>query len=412
MTTRLTITRLGGKGEGVALHEGKSVYIPGTLPGETITAELAGERGFLLAIHQASPERVDAPCPHFGRCGGCALQHLAAEPYAGWKRGLVALALERARIETTLEPLVDARGTGRRRVTLHVRVTGMGKAARVEAGFMEARSHTLIDLDRCPVLVPSLVRAPLIARAIGDALKHKAKPLDVHATATLTGLDVDLRGSGALDRRERLAMTALADENDLVRLTVHGELIVERRTPLIQMGKAQVSPPPGAFLQATSAGEEALALLVRSALSPAKAVADLFCGVGPFSLRLAESARVLAFDSSEPSIAALKKAANMTQGLKPISAQARDLFRRPLIAKELEGMDAVVFDPPRAGAEAQARELARSGIAKVVAVSCDPGTFTRDAAILIGGGYTLERVTPVDQFVFSAHVELVGVFTR
>jgi 23S rRNA (uracil1939-C5)-methyltransferase len=340
------------------------------------------------------------------------VQHLAAAPYADWKRGLVALALERARIETTLDALVDARGTGRRRVTLHVRVFGTGKAARAEAGFMEARSHTLIDLDRCPILVPSLVRAPLIARAIGEALKHKAKPLDVQATATLTGLDVDLRGSGALDRRERLAMTAVADANDLVRLTVHGELIVERRTPLIQMGKAQVSPPPGGFLQATTAGEEALAGLVRTALGPAKAVADLFCGVGPFTLRIAESARVMAFDSNEPSIAALKKAANTTQGLKPIVAQARDLFRRPLIAKELEGIDAVVFDPPRAGAEAQVRELAGSRIAKVVAVSCDPGTFTRDAALLITGGYRLERVTPVDQFVYSPHVELVGVFTR
>ncbi|HHY51025.1 MAG TPA: RNA methyltransferase, partial [Alphaproteobacteria bacterium] len=180
----------------------------------------------------------------------------------------------------------------------------------------------------------------------------------------------------------------------------------------VAMGRAIVAIPAGSFLQATAAAEATLAGLVLDAVGKARSVADLFSGVGPFALRLAETARVAAFDADRAAIAALATAVRHTQGLKPVTAAVRDLFRAPLLPAELEGIDAVVLDPPRAGAEAQSRELARARLPTVVAVSCDPRSFARDAAILLAGGYRLEAVTPVDQFAWSPHVEIVGVFRR
>jgi len=223
---------------------------------------------------------------------------------------------------------------------------------------------------------------------------------------------MDVRGSGPLNSARMGVMARLAATHKLARLTRHGELIAQRATPTIMIGRARVILPPGSFLQATAAGEDTLALLVNSQIGNAKLVADLFCGVGPFALRLAERARIVAFDADAAAIAALKQATNMTSGLKPIDAETRDLFRRPLVPQEMKRVDALVFDPPRQGAEAQARELAKSAVSTVVAVSCNPGTFARDVRILVDGGYRLRSVTPVDQFRHSAHVEIVGLLTR
>jgi len=412
MSEILFVARLGAKGEGIVERAGKPLFLPYALPGETVEAEVAGDRGFMTALLEPSQNRIQPICPHFAHCGGCAIQHLAGPEYAAWKHRLVVHALERAHLNAPVGALVDARGAGRRRVTLHVRYAGAGRAIRAEAGFMAARSHTLIDLDTCPILVSALAPAPAIARAVGEAMKARGKPLDVQATATIGGLDIDLRGSGPVGNTERLRLSELAQRYDLARLTVHGELIVSARAPSIAMGRAQVTPPPGGFLQATEAGETALAGLVIAATTGAKRVADLFCGVGPFALRLAERSAVAAMDSGEPAIQALKQAVSRTQGLKPIAGEVRDLFRRPLSAKELSAFDAVVFDPPRAGAEAQARQMAQSKVPRIVAVSCDTGTFARDARILVDGGYRLESVTPIDQFVYSGHVETVAVFSR
>jgi len=200
--------------------------------------------------------------------------------------------------------------------------------------------------------------------------------------------------------------------HDLARLSNHGDRVIERRAPILRMGRAEVSPPPGAFLQATEAGEEALAASVCRALAGARKIADLFAGAGTFTLRLAENARVHAVDFEETSLAALIKAARATAGLQDVTIERRDLFRRPLDASELAACDAVVFDPPRAGAEAQAKALAGSAVRLVVAVSCSAETFARDARILIDGGYAIGPVTPLDQFRFSPHVELLAAFRR
>jgi 23S rRNA (uracil1939-C5)-methyltransferase len=317
--------------------------------------------------------------------------------------------LKQAHLDCEVAPLVDAHGLGRRRMTVHAR---MGTHDVLKVGFAAAYSHDIVPVDRCPILDPGLDGALDAAWALAEPLIRIGKPLDIQITATGTGLDVDMRGSGPLPANMIAALSQLAEKHRLARLTRHGELVLMRTQPLITIGAAQVTLPPSSFLQATTAGEEALAALVAKHCRRAKHIADLFCGVGPFALRLAASARVSAFDSDAGAVSALQKAATATSGLKPVKAEARDLFRRPLVPQELREYDAVVFDPPRQGAQAQALQLAASKVGTVVAVSCNIATFARDARILVDGGYHLEGVTPVDQFRHTPHVELVARFTR
>jgi 23S rRNA (uracil1939-C5)-methyltransferase len=282
----------------------------------------------------------------------------------------------------------------------------------LEVGFSALRAHHIVPIDRCPILAPALDGALPAAWDIAEALAPTRKPLDIQATATDTGIDIDVRGSGPLTADRTAALAAVAAKHRLARLTRHGELVVQRAAPTVTMGRARVALSPGAFLQATAAGEAELARLVLAHCAGVKAVADLFCGVGPFALRLAERARVTAADSDGPAVTALGRAVKTTQGLKPVDAMVRDLFRQPFVPVELTSFDAVVFDPPRQGAQAQARELAMSALALVVAVSCNATTFARDARLLADGGYRLTQVTPVDQFRYSPHVELVAKFER
>jgi len=346
-------------------------------------------------------------CPHFAVCGGCQTQHWDFARYRGWKRSLVVESLRQAGLDAPVGELIDAHGEGRRRAVFHARSSAHNV---LEVGFAAYRAHHIVSIDRCPVLAPALAPAIPAAWALAEALGGD-KPLDIQATATEGGLDIDLRGSGPLKTRQIAMLARLAEMHRLARLTRHGELIAQRAAPIVRMGKASVLLPPGAFLQATAEGEAVLAQLVTEHAGKAKAVADLFCGVGPFALRLAERARVVAADADAAAIAALREAAK-APGLKPVEAEKRDLFRRPLAPDELKSFAAVVFDPPRQGAEAQARQLAASNVPLVIAVSCNAATFARDARILVEGGYRLIAVTPVDQFRYSAHVEIVARFAR
>jgi len=409
LNTTLKIEKLGARGEGVARGAKGPVFVPYALAGETIIAEVDGDRGKLVEIKEASPDRVDPFCPHYTICGGCAVQALAEAPYAEWKRGLVVAALKNAGVAAEVGPLVDAHGAGRRRVTFHSRTSQKGNT---RLGFMQARAHDIVDLDDCPILSPTLNGAIEAARAAADALGDLRKPLDLVVTATDNGLDVDLRGCGKLEFEYTQKLVAVAQKLDLARIANHGFVVIERRPPLLKMGIAGVSPPPGTFLQATAEGEATLARLVLEATKGAKRVADLFSGIGTFALRLTQSADVHAVEMDDSALKALARAAHTSQGLRKITTETRDLFRRPLLIAELNTYDAVVFDPPRAGAEMQAKMLAGSKVPLVVAVSCSPQSFARDAGVLIRGGYTLESVTPVDQFRHSAHVELVAVFRR
>jgi 23S rRNA (uracil1939-C5)-methyltransferase len=412
LTERLAINRLAHRGDGVADTPAGPLYVPYTLPGETVEAEAVPgqpDRRHLLRVETASPERIEPFCPHFGICGGCAIQHWTPARYRDWKRGLVVDALTQAGLDVPVDDLIDAHGDGRRRATFHAR---LGLRGIVEVGFAALRAHHIVGIDHCPVLAPALDGAIAAAWAIAERLEPQKKPLDIQVTATDAGLDVDVRGSGALNSARMSAMARVANTHKLARLTRHAELIAQRAPPTVMIGRARVVLPPGSFLQATVAGEDTLAQLVASHTGNAKTAADLFCGVGPFALRLAERTRIVAFDADADAIAALKQAANTTSGLKPIAVETRDLFRRPLVAAELKRADAVVFDPPRQGAEAQARELAKSAVPVVIAVSCNPATFARDVRTLADGGYRLTSVTPVDQFRHSAHVEIVARLER
>jgi 23S rRNA (uracil1939-C5)-methyltransferase len=408
---RLVIDHVGHFGDGVAIVGGQNVYVPYTLGGETVeVAPVPGhhpDRRRLMQVERASPERITPFCQHFGVCGGCAIQHWKTERYRAWKRDLVVDTLAQAKLACEVYPLIDAHGRGRRRITLHARI---GTHDVLKVGFAAANSHDIIPVDRCPVLDPGLSGALDAAWAIAEPLLPTGKPLDIQMTATDNGLDVDVRGSGPLPAKMIATLSGVAEQHGLARLTRHGELVLMRTPPAIMIGTAQVILPPGAFLQATVAGEEALAALVSEHCKRAKHIADLFCGVGPFALRLAAKSRVSAFDSDAGAIAALQKAATSTAGLKPVKAEARDLFRRPLMPQELRDYDTVVFDPPRQGAQAQVLQLAAGKIPVLVAVSCNVATFARDARILIDGGYRLEGVTPVDQFRHTPHVELVARF--
>ncbi len=389
----IVIEHLNWRGEGV----GEGQTFRNVLAGETIDSATGH-------VVRASPERIAAFCKYFEKCGGCQLQHWQAEPYQRWKKNLITTALVKRGIEATVSQLIDAHGTGRRRVSLH----GRRKDGVVTAGFMAARSHELIDIDQCPVLVPALVNATEIARGFGAKLGD----CDVSLTAADNGLDVSIKAERTVADEQIPKLAAPVRELNLLRLTINGDMVATHGVPAIAIGRGLVQLPPGSFLQATKLGEEALASLVLASLGKSKSVADLFCGIGPFAFRIAEQAKVLAVDSDKPAIAALAQAVRLGSGLKPLKAEVRDLMREPVVASELKEFDAVVFDPPRAGAEAQAGQLAKSSVKTVVAVSCDPASFARDAEILMNGGYKLKSLTAVDQFKYTSHVEIVAAFSR
>jgi 23S rRNA (uracil1939-C5)-methyltransferase len=407
----LEILRVGAQGDGVA--DGP-VYVPFTLPGERVLAKVQAGRGEPVEALAPSPERQAPACPHFHACGGCALQHWAEPGYLDWKARIIREALSREELETEiLAPLASAPGS-RRRLALHARP---GREGEARLGYKARGSWTLVDITVCPIADPQLVENfPALRRLAAAFLEHPRSAPTLHVTWTGTGLDVDVTGverrTGGLSADARLKAAEAAQAADLARVTLVGEIVYQARRPMVRLGQAMVGLPPGGFLQATQGAEQQMGDFVMAAAAGADKVADLFCGVGTFSFRLAERAQVLAADASAEAISALNAAAGGAPGLKPIAAEARDLYRRPVLAQELKGVGAVVFDPPRAGAAAQAAQIAASGAARAIGVSCNPVTFARDARILVDAGFALERVLPVDQFLWSPHVELAGVFSR
>jgi len=406
----LLIERVGAQGDGVA--DGQ-VFVAGALPGERVRVAVQGERAHLLEVIEASPERVAPACPHFGDCGGCALQHWASAPYLAWKAEQIRLALARERIETEiLAPFAAPPGV-RRRLALHARQGPAGAAI----GFKARRSWRLAPIEVCPVAEPRLVAAfPALRRLAAGLFEHPKSAPILHVTLTETGIDIEITGverrSVGLSADARVRLAQAAAEADFARVTLDGDILYQSRTPIVRIGRATVALPPGAFLQAVAAAEAAMAAFVGEALGGARSVADLYCGVGAFALRLAQTAKVLAADVSREAVGALGAAFRGASGLKPVSTLARDLARQPLDPAELAGVEAAVIDPPRAGALAQHQALARSRLGRIAGVSCNPATFARDARVLVDAGFTLERVLPVDQFLWSPHIELVGIFAR
>ncbi len=387
-----TIERMGERGDGLA--QGKA--FPRTLPGEKLDSS--------RHVLQISAERVPPLCPVFETCGGCKLQHWQIEPYHRWKTSLLVEALAAKGIVTKINPLIDAHGHGRRRVSLHLReANGIWRA-----GFMAEGSHVLVPIDHCPVLVPKLHDAPRIAAYFGTFFGA----CDVAITATDNGLDIAIKANRKLADKALAQFDSFMRQNAVTRIALNGQILSQLAPPLMQMGKAQVSLPIGGFLQATTLGEETLVNLSAHHLKKSRRILDLFCGVGPFALRLSEKMAVHGVDLEKPAVAALQAAVRMALGLKPVTAEVLDLFHNPMTPAELNEFDGVVLDPPRAGGEAQCRNLAKSKIKRIAYVSCDVQSLARDAAILITGGYRLVEATPVDQFKYSPHLETVALFTR
>lgn len=407
----LDILEMGARGDALAAGDDGPIYVPYALPGERVRATVTGGRAMSIIVETPSADRVAAPCAHFTRCGGCQLQHWAPEPYLQWKRDEVVRALARRGLETEVDPIVVAWGEGRRRAAFHAQRVGRT----VRFGFVERGGARIEPINACPVLAPAMADALPRLRELADAFAPARGEITMQCLATETGLDVTIKGAGrpaAFDRGRLESAARLADALDLARLAFDGETLVARRAPMVTIGPARVQPPPGAFLQATLEGERVLGDLVRTALLGSERVADLFSGVGTFALRVCDFAETHAVEGDAEMLAALKKAADGVGGLRGVTIEKRDLLRTPLAALELKRYDSVVFDPPRSGAKLQAEQIGASKARRVAAVSCDPATFARDVKVLVDAGFALKRVTPVDQFRWTPHVEVVGVLER
>ena len=406
----ITIDELGAKGDGIAYQSGGSLYVPFTLEGERVRVTPMGDRGDLEEIVTASPERADPICPLFQTCGGCTMQHMSPQLYADWKLRLVKDALaSRGFEDLPINALIATKPGQRRRAVMTARLIGR----RLLFGYHEGRSTRVVDVNHCPLLVPALnALLPRLADYLPLFLTKK-KEARITLLATHSGVDLGLDDVKDLrSGQDYLKAVEMAEDLDLARLSANGDTLLERRPPLLRMGGAQVSPPAGAFVQAEESAELAMAKMVLDSVGDAKRVIDLFCGSGTFALRLAQKAQVWALEGDDYALKSLEKAWRFGDQLKGIKIEKRDLFRRPVLAAEMKKFDALVFDPPRAGAKAQSEEIAKSKVPVVVAVSCNPGTLARDLRILVDGGYSIASVTPVDQFLYSPHVECVVTLTR
>lgn len=415
MSTEIVkISRLGAQGDGIAQTDTGPLYAPFALPGETVALAVNKNHGTLISLREASLERVEPKCRHFGpdglngTCGGCSLQHASDALYHAFKRNLVIDALKSKGLTPEVAPLVIAHPGERRRVVFTARLTEKG----LLLGYNQAASHHIVMIEECPIASPGIVSRLAIIRKIAAAMASTSDPFRITVLETETGLDLAVEGLKLSDRQRRSTVEAVLGERGIARVSLNSEIVIEPFKPVIDFGGVAVSPPPGAFMQATRPAEEAMAKLVIDHVGKAKRVADLFAGIGTFALRVARIARVHAVEGEDKALKALDFAARNTQGLKPVTVEKRDLFRRPMMAQELKVFDAVVFDPPRAGAEAQCHELVRSGVKKIAAVSCNPTTLARDLSILVASGYRITSVTPIDQFLWSAHVETVATLER
>ncbi|WP_276717737.1 class I SAM-dependent RNA methyltransferase [Pseudooceanicola nitratireducens] len=401
--TEHVIERLGHQGDGIAPGP---VFAPMTLPGEVVSGTLNGQRLEQVRIVTPSSDRVAAPCRHFKTCGGCQVQHASDGFVEHWKAGIVREALRAQGIEAEIAGVETSPPRSRRRAGLSARRTKKGAMA----GFHGRASGTIVEIPDCQLLHPDLIAALPVAEALAVAGGSRKGELNVSVTLSDGGLEVAVRDGKPLDRNLEVALAQQAEALDLARLSWDGEVIAMRRAPGQIFGPARVVPPPGAFLQATPQGEAALLRAVMEITEGASKIADLFAGCGTFALPLARRAEVLAVEGDRAMIAALDRGWREAQGLKRVEGVTRDLFRNPLLRDEFKGIDAVVIDPPRAGAEAQVTELAEARVPVIAHVSCNPVTFARDAARLIAAGYAMGPVRVVDQFRWSSHVELVAGF--
>lgn len=416
MTNQIVeIERLGQFGDGMVVGPNGPLAIPGALPGERVLVAVEESGPRLLEVVEPSPERIAPPCPHAADCGGCTMQHASRAVLDAWRTEQIRSALTHARIDADINPVVSVPAGRRRRVAF----TATRTKKTLLLGFRRPRSHVITPVTGCLVALPEITVALPALQELALIAAPRKREIKLHVLHSLEGLDVVVEGGKALDLQLRQAAAHWVEAADIARLNWVSEqgmeVVAARRPPYLAIGRCQVAPPPMGFVQATAEGEAALVEIARQGVAGAKRIADLFCGCGAFALPLSAQAEVLAVDSEASAIEALQRgwreAAGVT-GLRRVAAVTRDLFRRPLNPADLKQIDAVVLDPPRAGAEAQIQELAGSRVARIVSVSCNPSSFARDARTLIDAGFQMGPITPVDQFTWSPHLELAAVFSR
>jgi 23S rRNA (uracil1939-C5)-methyltransferase len=396
----IRIERLDLRGEGVA----GALRVARALPGEVVEGEARGGRIARPRIVTPAPDRVAAPCRHYGACGGCALMHASDRFVSDWKQSVVIRALAAQGLSAPFAPIRTSPPMSRRRATLAGRRLKSGAVV----GFHGRASDTIVPIPDCRLLDPRLMALLPALEALTRAGATRGGVLALRLTALNPGADLAVEGGRSMDPGLHMDIAAIARTAGIARVSWSGETVYQSESPWLPIGRARLHLPPGAFLQATPQGEAALLAAVRTAVGRAERVADLFAGCGTFALPLAETAEVHAVDSEGGALAALDRAWRQTPGLRRITTEPRDLFRRPLEPAELAQFEAVVIDPPRAGAEAQVARLAAARVPVVAAVSCNPVTFARDAATLVRAGYRLDWVQVVDQFRWSSHVELAA----
>jgi 23S rRNA (uracil1939-C5)-methyltransferase len=411
----LTIAEIGAQGDGIGSHGGGELFVPFTLPGDRVRAQRIGPHHAVpLSWDVRSAAHQDPACPHFTVCGGCALQHLQDHAYVEWKRRQLETALARRGLDDVEIMPMARTGQGERR-RAEFGVVRRGRHA--EIGFHAYKSRQIVDMRTCAVLDPQIVALLPALRGLALVLVRDGQDADMLVTRTGSGLDLLISRIAAPDRNQREAVASFAAAEDIARIAWRraggtAETLVLRRMPRVRFADVFVDMPPGAFLQASQSGEDAIVAAVLGGVGPAKRVADLYAGCGTLTFPLARTARVRAVEGARDLAEALGAAARQSGQAGRVSVEMRDLARRPFLAEELADFNAIVFDPPRDGAATQAVQIAQSRVPVVVGVSCNPATFARDARTLVDGGYRLRRITPVDQFLWSPHLELVGLFTR
>ncbi|WP_375655277.1 class I SAM-dependent RNA methyltransferase [Bartonella sp. AA83SXKL] len=408
MNDNVIIDHIGANGYGTFKTSHGFIYVPFTLPGECAEITVHGKYATYITLKEKSSERIDTLCQHFGECGGCALQHWHMDAYRVWKQQLVVEALKKYGLNNVVAPLIECKPYSRRRITLTASMTPQGQ----KVGFNRYLSHEIVALEECPVTRLEIMSKLDDIRSLCALVSNHAKRFHITITSVENGLDIALSGCVIRDERVRQKMISAALSYGIIRLSVDGEVLVEREKPEIYFGDIRVEFPSGGFLQATCEAENIMGNIILTHLKKAKNAVDLFSGVGTFTLRMAKKMNVHAVENNEDALRNLNTAARFATGLKTVTCEKRDLFRHPLSVKELECFESVVFDPPRAGAEQQVRELAKTTVSRIVAISCNPTTFARDLSLLFSGGYTVEKIIPIDQFLWSPHVEIVAVLSK
>lgn len=407
--TEITIDFVGHKGDGVAHINGEAVYVPFSLAGETVRVEGHDTRRDIAEIVHPSPARTEPICKYFGSCGGCQLQHMDEETYQDWKCKLVTAPLSRVGIDHIPEALLSFQDASRRKCVFNVQHTSHG----IRLGFVEKSATGIVAIEHCPILVDAINDQIEALNDLAISLPVSKTALRMSVLATENGLDVALEGGRALSEAERQVLMKKSIANGFARLTYEGEIIIKSSEPEIEIAGTRVTPPPAAFVQAVKEAETAMSDMVCEFLKPCKLVADLYCGIGTFALALAENSIVYAVEDSKPALDSLDLAWRQTGGkLKQVKIEHRNLERRPVTFGELKKVDGLVFDPPRAGAELQTRQIAKSRVKKVAAVSCNPTTLARDLEILLAGGFSIKRIVAIDQFKYTPHVEVVVLLER